>query len=283
MTRGPDRVLVQRAARLLAAGPRHTLELAQEVLGLQGNPSAASAAVFTLLGADARFDVDGEGNWALHGPPPGTPLGELAYTVVDVETTGGPHRRGHRMTEIALYEIDGGAITGEWQTLINPGRTIPPRIEVLTGISNAMVRQAPYFDEVAPELLERLRGRIFVAHNVRFDWGFVAPQLVDTVGEVPRVDRLCTIRMARRLLPRLRRRNLDMLTAYFGIPIEARHRAWGDALATARVFLRLLDRAEQEGVVDLEGLQKYLRKSPRRKRPRQGQQLSLLDRGDETE
>ena len=145
MTRGPDRVLVQRAAELLAEGPRHTLDLAEAVLGLQGNPRAASAAVFTLLGADARFDVDGQGNWSLHGPAPGTPLGELSYTVVDVETTGGPHRRGHRMTEIAVVEVRNGAVVDEWQTLVNPGRGIPRVVQRITGISNDVVRSAPFF------------------------------------------------------------------------------------------------------------------------------------------
>jgi DNA polymerase III subunit epsilon len=274
---GPRRALVQRAVDLLLLGPVHTLELAEVVLGLSGNPKVAAAAVFTLLGADERFQVDGEGTWSLHGPPPGTPLRDLSYSVVDVETTGGPYDRGHRVTEIAIYEIDGGVISGDYQTLINPGRRIPPRIEVLTGITNAMVRGAPHFDEIASDIADRLEGRVFVAHNVSFDWGFMSRQLGDAIGQVPRVERLCTVHMARRLIPRLRRRNLDALTSYFDVPIEARHRAWGDALATARVFLRLVDRAEQQGLVDLEGLKFFLKKRRRRKRPRQGQQLELMD------
>ena len=81
----------------------HTLALAQEVLGLAGNPGAASAAVFTLFGPDFRFQGDGEGVWSMPGPAPGTPLSQLSYAVVDVETTGGPHGNGHRMTDIAIY------------------------------------------------------------------------------------------------------------------------------------------------------------------------------------
>jgi DNA polymerase III epsilon subunit family exonuclease len=277
VTRG-DRALVHRVAELLQDGPVHTLELARSALGLSGNPSAASAAVFTLLGSDARFQVDGEGTWTLEGPPPGTPLSRLRYAVVDVETTGGLHRSGHRMTEVAIYEVCDGMVGEEYRTLVNPGRAIQPRVAVLTGITDAMVGGAPFFDQVAEEVYQRLEGRVFVAHNVRFDWSFITRELAEAIGQVPTVQRLCTIRMARRLVPRLRHRNLDTLTAHFGIPIETRHRAYGDALATARVLIRLLDLAEQQGLHDLPSLEAFLRRR-KRGRPRQGQQLSLLDPG----
>lgn len=277
MTRG-DRALVHRVAALLRDGPVHTLDLARDGLGLSGNPSAASAAVFTLLGSDARFRVDSEGTWTLEGPPPGTPLSRVRYAVVDVETTGGPYGSGHRVTEVAIYEVRDGMVAEEYRTLVNPGRSIRPRVAVLTGITDRMVDGAPFFDQVAEEVYARLEGRVFVAHNVRFDWGFIAQQLAEAIGQVPRVQRLCTIRMARRLVPRLRHRNLDTLAAHFGIPIETRHRAYGDALATARVLIRLLDLAEQQGLHDLSSLKAFLKRR-KRSRPRQGQQLSLLDPG----
>ncbi len=272
-----DRALINRAASVLEGGSTHTLDLAKEVLGLCGHPGAASAAVFTLLGTDARFHVDKEGLWSFRGPRPGAPLAQLEYAVVDVETTGGPYRRGHRITEIAIYVVRDGVVADEYHTLVNPGRMIPPRIEVLTGISNDMVSPAPYFDQIAPDILERLEGRIFVAHNVRFDWGFVSQQLAESIGEVPRVERLCTVRMVRRIVPRLRRRNLDAVARHFDIEITHRHRAHGDALATARVLLRLIDEAGIQGVTDLESLKSFLRKRRPTSRPRQGQQLSLLD------
>jgi DNA polymerase-3 subunit epsilon len=273
-----DRTLVNRVAERLQEGPVHTLDLAREVFGLSGNPGAASAAVFTLLGSDTRFHVDRDGLWTLVGPAPGLPLGRLPYAVVDVETTGGPFGGGHRMTEIAIYEVREGIVEDEYHTLLNPGRSIPSRVAVLTGISDGMVANAPFFDQVADEVYERLDGRVFVAHNVRFDWGFVARQLAEAVGQVPNVQQLCTVRLARRLIPKLRHRNLDTLTAHFGIPIEARHRAYGDALATARVLIRLLDLAGQQGLHDLEALKAFLRRK-KHARPRQGQQLSLLDPG----
>ena len=166
-----DRALIHRAASVLEKGPTHTVALAYEALGLTGNPGAASAAVFTLLGPDSRFQVDGEGVWSMAGPRPGTLLSELCYAVVDVETTGGSYGLGHRMTEIAIYEVRGGVVEDEYRSLVNPGRNIPRHIAVLTGISNDMVSSAPFFDHIAADVLERLEGRIFVAHNARFRLG----------------------------------------------------------------------------------------------------------------
>jgi len=179
------------------------------------------------------------------------------------------------MTEIAIYEVQGGVVEDGYRSLVNPVRSIPRHIAVLTGISNDMVSSAPFFDQIAADVLERLEGRVFVAHNARFDWGWVSQQLAEAVGEVPNVERLCTVRMARRLLPRLRRRNLDAVARHYGIDVADRHRAHGDALATARILIRLLDEAGLQGLADLDALSAFLRKRRGRSRPRQGQQLSL--------
>lgn len=252
--------LLRRATVLLQGEPVHTLDLARKVLGLSGNAGAASAAVFALLGADVRFRVDGEGWWSMVAPPPeeSEELSRLSFAVVDVETTGGSPGRGHRITEIAVVEVRDGVVGDDFQTLVNPGRSIPPRIAQLTGISNEMVLGAPFFEDIAPEVLNRLEGRVFVAHNASFDWRFVCAQLGDSVGEVPTGPRLCTVQLAKRLVPGMKRRNLDSLASHFGVPIHARHRAHGDALATARVLLKLLDVARSAGVLDLTGLQNLL-------------------------
>jgi len=253
----------------------HTVALAPEVMGLTGNPGAASAAVFTLLGPDSRLKVDGEGVWSMAGPRPVPPLSDLRYAVVDVETTGGSYDRGQRMTEIAIYEVRGGVVEEGYRSLVNPGRNIPRHIAVLTGISNDMVSSAPFFDQIAADVLERLEGRVFVAHNARFDWGWVSRQLGDAIGDVPNVERLCTVMMSRRLLPRLRRRSRDGVARHYGIDVADRDRAHGDALATARILIRLLDEAGRQGLADLDALRIFLHKRGRRSRPRQGQQLSL--------
>jgi DNA polymerase-3 subunit epsilon len=134
-----------------------------------------------------------------------------------------------------------------------------------------MVANAPFFEDVAEELFHRLDKRVFVAHNVSFDWRFVSAQLGDALGQVPAGPRLCTVRMARRLAPHVRRRNLDTLASHFGIPIVARHRAMGDALATARILLRLLDEAGIRGASDLVSLEALLaRRSDSRNRSHGG-------------
>ncbi len=273
MTRGSDPSLVRSAADRLAAGPVHTLDLARDVLGLSGHAGAASAAVFQLLGTDPRFRVDREGLWTLDPDvvPLGAPLDEVPFAVVDVETTGGPSWRGHRITDIAIVEVRAGRIVDEYMTLVNPGRAIPPMITALTGITDAMAESAPYFEHVADEVERRLRGRVFVAHNATFDWEFVGAELVRCNGDRPEVPRMCTVRMCRRLVPTLRRRNLDVVARHFGVSIHARHRAHGDALATARILLRLLDEARGRGIEDLATLQWYLKRRRQRKRFDPGQ------------
>jgi DNA polymerase-3 subunit epsilon len=265
---GRDASLVRSAAELLAQGPTHTLELARRILGLTGHDGAAAAAVFQLLGTDPRFLVDAEGTWRLDVSmaPYGAPLRDVRFAVVDVETTGRGPWVGNRIIEIAVVEVQGGAIVDEYETLVNPGQGIPGAITVLTGITSAMVAQAPWFEHVADEVYRRLEGRVFVAHNATFDWSFVSSELVSSVGEAPDMPRLCTVRMARRLVSRLRHRNLDELSRWFGIDIHARHRAYGDALATARVFLRLLDEASGRGIDDLSTLEWYLKRRRQRRR-----------------
>ena len=190
-------------------------------------------------------------------------LYDAPFVVVDVETTGGSPSRGHRITEVAAVVVEEGAIVADFQTLVNPGREIPPRISALTGITNEMVAAAPFFEDVAEDLFEWLEERVFVAHNVSFDWRFVSAQLGDAIGFVPRTPRLCTVQLARRLAPELPRRNLDSVAKHFGVPIHSRHRAYGDAMATARIFLRLLDEARALGIRDLSALQLLLHRKGR--------------------
>ena len=146
---------------------------------------------------------------------------------VDLETTGGSPA-WHRIIEIGAIEIDRGGATREWSTLVNPGTRIPPQIEAFTGISNEMVAAAPRFEEVYRELLGRLADRVFVAHNARFDYGFVRTEFARLdVRFSARV--LCTVKLSRRLFPEQPRHNLDAVIARHGLGCAARHRALGDA------------------------------------------------------
>jgi DNA polymerase-3 subunit epsilon len=250
--------LVDRARDRLLEGPADTLDLARTVLRLSGPPSLVRTAVFSLLGSDARFRVDANGVWTLGDVRAALALDELRYAVVDVEATGGEYLSGDRIIEIAIAQVHRGQVGELWHTLVNPGRSLPFGVQHLTGIGETMVLDAPFFDHVAPEVARRLQGRLFVAHNVAFDWRLVYAELNEALGSAPSLRRLCTIRMSRFLLPRVRRRNLDALARHFGIVNHARHRAHGDALTTARVLVRLLDEARARGIYDLNALDRFI-------------------------
>jgi DNA polymerase III subunit epsilon len=180
---------------------------------------------------------------------PGSSLTELSFMVVDVETTGGRAWFGDRVTEIAAVSVRGGKVGECFDSLVNPGRRIPPFITRLTTITNSMVADAPTFRSICSTVLGLLQGSVFVAHNARFDWSFVTMEVERTTGERPTAASLCTVRLARVLLPQLRRRSLDAVAHHFGITIGARHRAAGDALATAHVLTRLMEEAGERGCV----------------------------------
>jgi len=245
--------LAERASEFLKDGPRPPLEICHDVLGLpQASRTVAERLVLALLGADPRFAFDVEGRWGTVAEPGlgAVPLSDLRFAVVDVETTGMSARHGDRMTEVAVVHVDGETARAEvaFETLLNPGVPIPPRITMLTGIDDALVRNAPRFEDVADNVLAALSGRIFVAHNVRFDWAFVRAEVERACGVAPRVQRLCTVRLSRALVPELERRDLDTVRIFFGIETDRRHRASGDALVTAAVLQRLLKRARDRGI-----------------------------------
>lgn len=149
-----------------------------------------------------------------------------SYVVIDLETTGG-NATQDRITEIAAVRVENGQTVERWSTLVNPGIRIPPFIQSLTGISDAMVRDAPTFEEVAPKLLELTEGAVFVAHNVRFDHGFVQNELARL--ELPfKVKTLCTVRLSRKLYPQYKGHGLDAILQRHGLQTAARHRAMGD-------------------------------------------------------
>ncbi|MBC7850109.1 MAG: GIY-YIG nuclease family protein, partial [Chitinophagaceae bacterium] len=168
------------------------------------------------------------------------------YAIVDIETTGG-YAAHHRITEIAIYHHNGIEVTDQYSTLINPGMEIPYYITGLTGISTDMVKDAPSFEEVAAQLLRFLEGRIFVAHNAHFDYSFIKKEFEQTgIAWQPR--KLCTVRLSRKIIPGLRSYSLGSLTESLGIRIQNRHRAGGDAEATAKVFTQLLNRDSENHI-----------------------------------
>jgi len=146
---------------------------------------------------------------------------------VDLETTGA-NPAFDRIIEVGIVKVAGGQVEYEWSSLVDPGVPIPPMIQGFVGITDAMVRDAPSFGDIADEVAERLAGHLFVAHNARFDYGFLKNEF-KRLGRPfqPRV--LCTVKLARALYPEHHRHGLDALIARHNLPCDARHRALGDA------------------------------------------------------
>jgi DNA polymerase III subunit epsilon len=162
------------------------------------------------------------------------------FAIIDIETCGGKFefRRG-RITEICILIHDGLAVIDKFTTLVNPGCSIQPYYTKITGITNEMVADAPQFHEVAKKIHEMTEGCIFVAHNVGFDYNFVREEF-QSLGFPFRRETLCTVRLARKLMPDRISYSLGHLCASLGIEIHGRHRAEGDAVATAELFDRLM-------------------------------------------
>jgi DNA polymerase-3 subunit epsilon len=150
---------------------------------------------------------------------------------VDLETTGG-HAGRDRVMEAGIVLVEDGAVVEEWSTLVNPGVRIPYAIQQFTGITEAMVADAPPFAAVAAAIAARLEGRLFVAHNARFDYGFLRSEF-RRLGRRFRAPVLCTVRLSRALTPGERGHNLDAVMKRHGIACAARHRALGDARVLA--------------------------------------------------
>jgi DNA polymerase III subunit epsilon len=252
----PQSTLVDRVLGVLRQGPQLATMLCREVIGLPGAPESVCERIgVALLGADPRVRQLPDGRWGVVPEAQGSPLlDECAFAVVDVETTGVRVSSSDRITEIAVVVVHGGRREVAFESLVNPGRPIPPAICAITNITDEMVRHAPPFPEVADQVLATLAGRIFVAHHARFDWAFVSAELRRARGLALDGPRLCTVRLARRLVRGVRSCGLDSLTTFFGLQNAARHRATGDAWVTAELLSRLLRLAREDGARTLQDL-----------------------------
>jgi DNA polymerase III subunit epsilon len=162
---------------------------------------------------------------------------------VDLETTGGAVGE-HRITEVGVVEVVAGQAT-RWSTLVDPRQAIPPFIQQLTGITDQMVRGAPTFEEIAPALLQRLEGKLFVAHNAAFDRGFLRAEF-ERAGFSFNPDFLCTVRLSRALFPAEKRHGLDALVERHALVPSDRHRALADADLIWQFWQRLPALVPQE-------------------------------------
>jgi DNA polymerase-3 subunit epsilon len=304
-SRPESTLLTERAARYLENGPADVVDLIGHICNLPAAPRiVAEHMAHAMFTGRPEFVMDPLGRWTLvelprvsdgeagripndrrdhthptrHGPRlrrgaphpemPPRPLASLSWAVVDVETTGG-QPPSDRITEIAAVIVRDGEVKEVYETLVNPERPIPPFVSRLTNITWDMVKDAPVFSLIAPRVVDALEGNVFVAHNAAFDWKFVSHEVTRASGTRLLGSRLCTVRLARRLLPHLPRRSLDFVANYYGVEIFGRHRAAGDAVATAHCLLRLLDDAAQRGCTtweDLDILLGYRSAKKRRRR-----------------
>lgn len=186
-------------------------------------------------------------------------LRAIPWAVVDTETTGGRPGTGDRVMEVAVVHVDGDQWTTALDVLVNPQRPVSPWVSRLTGIRWEMLHEAPTFADIADRVHEALEDRVFVAQNVRFDRRFLNAELMRVTGKGLRGPQLCTVKLARKLLTHLRRRNLDALAWHYEVQILHRHRAGGDARATAEVLVRMLADARRRDVDTWADLQQLLR------------------------
>lgn len=258
----PDSALVEDTIQLLRAsgGRAPATEVAETILEIPGlEPALAAALVAELVGDDWRLRVsDGSHEVEVTCEDDETrSLSETDFVVFDIETTG-PKMPPSRVMEIGAVRISRGAIVDEFQTLVNPLMPIPPFIAGLTGIRDEMVADAPTFDVVAPDWLMFADTSVLVAHNAIFDVRFINHEVGSVFpGRRMMNSHICTVSLARRLLPELKSFRLPALAEHFAVQHGARHRAGDDARATARVFLRLLEHLDTNGVRDLDGARRF--------------------------
>ncbi|MDX1470061.1 MAG: exonuclease domain-containing protein [Flavobacteriaceae bacterium] len=169
----------------------------------------------------------------------------MIYSIVDVETTG----RSNKITEISVFKTDGEKVIDEFTSLVNPESLIPRHITALTGIDNAMVADAPTFEEIAPKIKQITQDTIFVAHNVNFDYNVIRKEYLE-IDQDFRRKKLCTVRLARKVFPKLPSYSLGKLCRSLSIPLTDRHRARGDAEATTILFNKILADPNSETIIE---------------------------------
>jgi DNA polymerase III epsilon subunit family exonuclease len=246
-----DSSLVQETFDLLREreGRSTFSQVADSILRLSNATEDLAAALVTdLIQNDPRFNVEENYLTIIEHDNEHQSLNEIDFVVLDVEAITG-RARSTRMIEIGACRVARGEIGDEFESLVNPELPLPRFISALTGITDEMLGAAPKFVEVAHRWLTFAGDSILVAHNSNFDLNLLNYEIARVFpGSRMRNADLCTVELARRVAPAIENHNLDSLADYFGIEIKQRHRAGGDARATAQVLLRLLEELDINGV-----------------------------------
>ncbi len=258
----PRGTLLRRAHELLESMGRPTTEdlLIQHLFGVES--ATGKNAMWTMLlrqtlQGSTLFEQTDEYQWTLAAwKSTQLLLDEVEFVVLDTETTG-LRPGGDRVIEVAGIRLRGGEVIDTFQSLVNPGRRLPPFIVQFTGITQEMVAKAPASEKVFAEFHRFIDGAIIVGHNVGFDIGFLSYEM-QLLGHMFPIDGLDTIPLARRFLPGLRRFKLDLVAQHLKIPAANRHRAMGDAKVTAAVFAKLVALAREQGIHTLGQLRRRL-------------------------
>ena len=259
-----ESLLVNTTIDFLASlgGSSTAIEVVEYVMSIRNvDDSLACLLISDIVDKDPRLSISGNLVSLAEPDHDAIDLAQTGFVVFDFETTGAK-TPPCRVTEVGAYRVMSGEIVGEFHTLINPEMPIPLFITMLTGISDEMVRTSPKFEEVAANLLEFIGDSVLVAHNAGFDLRFLDHE-VGRVYEDYRVANpsICTVQLSRRLLPDIDNHKLKTLAEHFNVELINHHRANADALATAKVFINLLDGLKEHGVADLGSVQKFVRKS----------------------
>lgn len=254
-----DSLLINDTIRLLQnfGGKATAVEIVDSVMKIRRpEPNLAKLLVSDLVNGDPRLSLN-EGMVELHLiNHDSLNLFETDYVVLDFETTGAKCPPC-RVTEIGAYRVEKGEITNKFHTLINPETEIPIFITQLTGISEAMVKDAPKFREIADDFLSFIGDAVLVAHNAPFDIRFLNHEIGKIYdGYKVANPHLCTVQLSRRLVPNIENHKLNTVAEHFCVNLENHHRASHDAHATAKIFVNLLEQLNDLGVSDLASARK---------------------------
>lgn len=254
-----DSVLITATIALLqsSGGRASVVEVVDSVMKInRPEVNLAKLLVSDLAATDPRLFLREETLELVLPKTDSRTLFETDFVVFDLETTGAKCPPC-RVTEIGAYRVKNGKIVEEFQTLVNPETSIPPFITQLTGISDAMVKNAPKFRSVASDFLDFIGDTVLVAHNAHFDMRFLNHEIGRVYNKYRVANQhLCTVQLSRRLVPNIENHKLSTLSEYFAIDIGRHHRAAYDAHATAKIFINLLNQMNDLGVRDLETARK---------------------------
>ncbi len=264
-----ESLLVSLTIDLLASlgGSVGVTEIVEKVMKISDpEPKLARLLVSDLVETDPRLRLNNDTVELIETDHDKLRLDKAGFVVFDLETTGAK-APPCRITEIGACRILNGEIVSKFHTLINPEEPIPEFITALTGIDDSMVKNAPVFGEVVSSFLEFVGDAVLVAHNSPFDMGFLDFE-IGRVFENYRLSNpsLCTVQLSRRLFPQIENHKLNTVAKHFSIELINHHRAEHDAVATAGIFLNLLDAMRSRGIEDLGAARRLCRQKRYAKR-----------------